>query len=62
MLKSLSLRMFPPDMATVDRTALARDAGFAGVEVNLEPWQEYSLDSSEQELVGLRRAIERCST
>jgi len=58
MLKSLSLRMFPPDMATVDRTALARDAGFAGVEVNLEPWQEYSLDSSEQELVGLRRAIE----
>jgi len=58
MLKSLSLRMFPPDMDTAGRLDLARAAGFAGVEVNLEPWQEYSLDSSTQELAELRRAIE----
>jgi len=58
MLKSLSLRMFPPGMTTADRLVLAREAGFAGVEVNLEPWQEYSLESSDQELVGLRRLIE----
>jgi hexulose-6-phosphate isomerase len=58
MLKSLSLRMFPPEMNTASRLDLARAAGFTGVEVNLEPWQEYSLDSSDQELAELRRAIE----
>lgn len=56
--KSLSLRMFPPEMDTLSRLDLARDAGFAGVEVNLEPWQEYSLASSDAELAALRRAIE----
>jgi len=57
MRKSLSLRMFPPEMDTLRRLDLARDAGFHGVEVNLEPWQAYSLASSDEELAGLRRAI-----
>jgi hypothetical protein len=50
MRKSLTLRMFPPKMDTLSRLELARAAGFAGVEVNLEPWQEYSLASSDDEL------------
>jgi L-ribulose-5-phosphate 3-epimerase len=58
MRKSLSLRMFPPEMDTLSRLDLAREAGFQGVEVNLEPWQEYSLASSDGELAALRRAIE----
>ena len=58
MRKSITLRMFPPEMATLRRLDLARDAGFTGVEVNLEPWQEYSLASSDDELTALRRAIE----
>jgi L-ribulose-5-phosphate 3-epimerase len=58
MRKALSLRMFPPEMDTLSRLDLARAAGFAGVEVNLEPWQEYSLASSDGELLALRRAVE----
>lgn len=58
MRKSITLRMFPPEMDTLRRLDLARDAGFTGVEVNLEPWQEYSLASSDDELAALRRAIE----
>jgi len=58
MRKSLSLRMFPPEMDTLSRLDLARAAGFHGVEVNLEPWQEYSLASSDEELAALRREIE----
>jgi L-ribulose-5-phosphate 3-epimerase len=58
LLKSVTLRMFPETMPTLRRLDLARDAGFAGVEVNLEPWQEYSLDTAESELVKLRQAVE----
>jgi L-ribulose-5-phosphate 3-epimerase len=58
MRKALSLRMFPPGMDTLSRLDLARNAGFVGVEVNLEPWQEYSLASSDDELIALRRAVE----
>jgi hexulose-6-phosphate isomerase len=50
--------MFPEGMPTLRRLDLARDAGYDGVEVNLEPWQEYSLDTGERELVQLRREIE----
>jgi hexulose-6-phosphate isomerase len=56
--KSITLRMFPDDMPTGQRIELAAAAGFAGVEVNLEPWQEYSLASSDAELTALRRAVE----
>lgn len=58
MRKSITLRMFPPEMDTLSRLDLARAAGFTGVEVNLEPWQEYSLASSDDELIALRRVIE----
>jgi L-ribulose-5-phosphate 3-epimerase len=58
MLKALTLRMFPDDMPTLRRLDLAREAGYDGVEVNLEPWQEYSLDTPERELVQLRKEVE----
>ncbi|NIN65344.1 MAG: hypothetical protein GTO63_11725, partial [Anaerolineae bacterium] len=58
MRKSLSLRMFPPQMDTLQRVRIASDAGYEGVEVNLEPWEEFSLASSEGELAALRHAIE----
>lgn len=60
MKKSLSLRMFPPEMPTRRRVELAAAAGYQGVEVNLEPWQEFSLTSSDAELTGLRHMVEDC--
>jgi hexulose-6-phosphate isomerase len=45
-------------MDTLRRLAIAADAGYDGVEVNLEPWEEFSLASSEGELAALRQAIE----
>ena len=45
-------------MDTLSRLDLARDAGFPGVEVNLEPWQEVSLASSDEDLADLRRMVE----
>ena len=56
--KSITLRMFPQQMATLRRLDLAREAGFDGVEVNLEPWQEYSLATSHEDLVRLRSEVE----
>ncbi len=58
MKKAITLRMFPDELATLRRVEIARDAGFEAVEVNLEPWQEYSLDTDESELVWLRKDIE----
>jgi len=58
MRKSLSLRMFPDAMPIRRRVELAAAAGFHGVEVNLEPWQEVSLASSDDDLRDLRRMIE----
>ncbi len=58
MRKSITLRAFPPEMNTRRRVELARAAGYEGVEVNLEPGGEYSLDSGGSELTELRRYIE----
>jgi L-ribulose-5-phosphate 3-epimerase len=58
MRKSITLRAFPAEMNTRRRVELACDAGFEGVEVNLEPDQEYTLESTESELIALRRYIE----
>jgi L-ribulose-5-phosphate 3-epimerase len=58
MLKALTLRMFPDQMTTLRRLDLAQAAGFDGVEVNLEPWQEYSLATPERDLAHLRAEIE----
>jgi len=58
MRKSITLRAFPPHMDTLSRCRLARDAGYDGVEINLEPDEEYTLDSSEGDLRQLRTEIE----
>jgi len=58
MKKSITLRAFTPGTPTEKRLALAHEAGFAGVEVNLEPAEEYTLDATDQELMGLRRRVE----
>lgn len=58
MRKSITLRAFPPAMNTRSRVDLARAAGYEGVEINLEPGGEYTLDSSEKDLTDLRRYIE----
>jgi L-ribulose-5-phosphate 3-epimerase len=55
--KSITLRMFPDDMPTLRRVEIARDAGYDGVEINLEPWQEYTLASGEDDLARLHREI-----
>jgi len=56
--KAVTLRMFPDDMPTLRRVEIAREAGFEAVELNLEPWQEFSLDTPEDEMRRLRRDIE----
>jgi hexulose-6-phosphate isomerase len=58
MRKSISLRAFPTGMPTLQRAQIARDAGFDGVEINLEPAEDVDLDSSPEELQSLRREIE----
>jgi hexulose-6-phosphate isomerase len=58
MRKSITLRAFPPAMNTRSRVDLARAAGYDGIEINLEPGGEYTLDSSENDLTDLRRYIE----
>jgi L-ribulose-5-phosphate 3-epimerase len=58
MRKSITLRAFPPEMDITSRVELARAAGYVGVEVNLEPGEEYHLESSEADLRRLRREIE----
>lgn len=58
MKKALTLRMFPDEMPTLQRLDLAREAGFDGIEINLEPWQEYSLDTDPDELAMLRKEVE----
>jgi L-ribulose-5-phosphate 3-epimerase len=56
--KSITLRAFPAGVRTLERVEMARRAGYEGVEVNLEPGEEYNLDSSESELTTLRKEIE----
>jgi hexulose-6-phosphate isomerase len=55
--KSITLRAFPADMPLPRALALARDAGFDAVEVNLEPGHECSLESSDAEVRALGAAI-----
>lgn len=57
MRKSITLRAFPPEMDTISRLRLAREAGYDGVEVNLEPQEEYTLASSDEALLALRDEI-----
>jgi L-ribulose-5-phosphate 3-epimerase len=59
MRKAINLRMFPDEMPTLRRVEIARDAGFEAVEINLEPWQDVSLDTDMRELARLRGGIEQ---
>lgn len=58
MRKAITLRAFPRHMDTLSRVRLARDAGYDGVEINLEPDGEYTLEIGPDALCTLRREIE----
>lgn len=58
MRKSITLRAFPAQMDLATRLRVAREAGFEGVEVNLEPQEAVTLEASDEELLALRRQIE----
>jgi hexulose-6-phosphate isomerase len=51
--KSITLRAFPPDQPLERCLAVARDAGFDAVEVNLEPGLSYTLESTDAEIRSL---------
>lgn len=55
--KSITLRAFHADELVEHSLAIARDAGFDAVEVNLEPGRAYSLESSDAEIRALGAAI-----
>ncbi len=57
MLKSITLRAFPTGLTTRQCLELARQAGYHGVELNLELGLEYTLDSTQAELAELRRQV-----
>lgn len=59
MRKSITLRAFPPHMDMAQRLALAQEAGFEGVEVNLEPQEPYTLEASDEALQQLRAQVEQ---
>ena len=50
MFKSITLRSFPENMPVTERLALARKYGFEGIEINLEPNTEITLETSPQDL------------
>lgn len=56
--KSITLRAFPAGMSVQACLALARDAGFDAVEVNLEPTWEYSLASPDGDIRRLAEKID----
>lgn len=58
MRKSITLKAFPGAMPTLSRVELARRAGYEGVEINLEPSEEYTLESTDSDLARLVREIE----
>lgn len=50
MFKSITMRSFPENMSVMKRLALAKEYGFEGIEINLEPKTEITLESSVQDL------------
>jgi len=57
MKKSITLRAFAPLMSTLDRCALAKEAGYEAVELNLEPGLDVNPDSSQHEILSLGRGV-----
>ena len=51
--KSITLRSFPETMPIVERLALAQQYGYEGMEINLEPNTEITLESTDQDLARL---------
>ena len=51
--KSITLRSFPETMPIVERLALAQQYGYEGIEINLEPNTEITLESTDQDLARL---------
>jgi L-ribulose-5-phosphate 3-epimerase len=58
MRKGITLRAFGRELKLERRLDLARDAGFDGVEVNLEPGEQCTIEAGERDLLALRRTIE----
>lgn len=58
MRKGITLRAFERGLDLDRRLDLAQDAGFDGIEVNLEPGEPCALGASERELIELGRRIE----
>lgn len=58
MRKSISLRAFPDHIGIGRRLQVARAAGFDAVEVNLEPGEWVTLDSTNEELAAFRAEVE----
>ena len=55
--KSITLRAFPAEMPLDACLRLARDAGYAAIEVNLEPTWAYTLESADEEIRQLAARI-----
>jgi len=58
MKKSISIWSFPPEWPLERKLALAREAGFAGFEIDLTEDGPFALESTASELATLRRTIE----
>jgi len=55
--KSINIWSFPPEMPIADCVALAKDAGFEGIELALADEGELSLDASAEELEKIRATV-----
>lgn len=50
MKKSITLRSLPSQMSTQEKILIAKKCGYQGIEINLEPDQDYNLESGVSEL------------
>jgi hexulose-6-phosphate isomerase len=56
--KSITLRAFPPHMSTLERVRLARSAGFAAVELNLESGLDVDPSLPNRQLAEIGRQVQ----
>lgn len=59
MLKSITLRSFPESMPLIEKLALAQKYGYEGIEINLEPKTEITLESKVQDLSKILTLVKR---
>lgn len=55
--KSISMRCFDPDTSTLERLRLAKEAGYDGVEINFEPAEEFTPESTPKQLTELAQML-----